>query len=64
MKHVRGVGLFEDMIDLFGGLRFRCMRLRDVDRMPFLLAACAETLEVVMLNLADPCGEKISLGSM
>jgi len=64
MKHVRGVGLLEGMIDLFGGLRFRYIRLRDVDRMPFLLAACAETLEVVVLNPADPRGEKISLEGM
>jgi len=52
------VGLLKDMVDLFEGLRFRCMSLFDVDAMPLLLDACAETLEVLQLYPNDPRGEQ------
>jgi len=55
------VGLLKDMIDLFGGIRFRYMYLLDVDGMQLLLGACAKTLEVVVLDPTDPRGEQISL---
>ena len=39
--------LCNDMIDLFGGIRFRYMALLNVNEMRFLLGACAKLLEVV-----------------
>jgi len=50
------VDLLKDMIDLFGGIRFRYMHLRNVDGMRFLLDASAKTLEVVVLDPTDPRG--------
>jgi hypothetical protein len=47
------VGLLEDMIRLFGGIRFRHMHLIDVDETPLLLGACAGTLETLRLHLGD-----------
>ena len=52
-----GAGLLKDMIDLFGGMRFRYMHLRNVDGMRFLLGACAKSLEVVVLYPTDSRGE-------
>ena len=43
LASLRRVDLLKDMIDLFGGLRFRWMDLFDVDGMPLLLNACAKT---------------------
>jgi hypothetical protein len=51
------VGFLEDMIRLFGGIRFRYMDLRGVDETPLLLGACAETLETVRLYPDNPHGE-------
>jgi len=51
------VGLLKDMIDLFGGIQFRYMYLFNVEGMPLLLDACAKTLEMVVLDPADPRGE-------
>ena len=51
---LRGVRLLKDMIDLFGGLRFRWMDLFNVDGMPLLLDASANTLEALVLYLGDP----------
>jgi len=48
------VGILEDMIDMFGGMRFRCMDLRNVDGVQLLLDACAETLETLRLHPSDP----------
>jgi len=44
----------EDMIALFGGLHFRYMDLFGVKCARLLLAACAETLEVLRLYPTDP----------
>ena len=49
--------LVEDMIALFGGLRFRYMDLFRVKCVPLLLGACAETLETLRLYPTDPYGE-------
>ena len=43
------VGFFKDMIDLFGGIRFRYMGLLGVNEMRLLLDACGKSLEVVAL---------------
>ena len=58
------VDLLKDMIDLFGGIRFRHMVLYDVPWMRRLLDACAKTLESVVLNPTDPVGEQLSLKGM
>jgi len=60
VMHFTRVGLLKDMIDLFGGIRFRYMHLLDVDGMPLLLDACTKTLEIVVLDPTDPRGEQIS----
>jgi len=49
--------LMEDMIVLFGGLRFHYMDLFRVKCAQLLLGACAETLEVLRLYSTDPHGE-------
>ena len=54
---VTKVGLVKDMIDLFGGIRFRHMNLYDVLGMRLLLDACAETLETLTLYPTDRRGE-------
>ena len=59
LRSIRRVGVLKDMIDLFGGLRFHLMDLSDVDGMPLLLHACAETLETLQLNPTDPRGEQL-----
>jgi hypothetical protein len=64
LTSVRKVDLLKDMIELFGGLRFRYIRFYDVDGMQLLLDACAKSLEVVVLNPADPLGEQLSLKGM
>ena len=51
------VGFLKDMIDLFGGIRFRWMRLYEVYGMQPLLNACAKTLVSVVFNPTDPLGE-------
>ena len=53
----RRVGLLKDIIDLFGGIRFRRMEIYDVDGVPLLLDACAKTLETLTLYPTDPHGE-------
>lgn len=55
--HFTGVGLLEDMVHLFGGIRFRRMDLCNVDGMR-LLYACAETLETLQLYSTDPRGKE------
>ena len=52
--------LVKDMIDLFGGLRFRCMDLFRVKCVRLLLDACAESLERLRLYPSDPYSEHLS----
>lgn len=51
----------KDMIDLFGGIRFRHMKLYNVHEMRLLLEACAETLETLSVYPTDPHGEQFCL---
>ena len=51
--------LIEDMITLFGGLRFHRMELFGVKCVRLLLGACAETLETLRLYPTDPYGEDL-----
>ena len=55
------VGLLKEVIDLSGGIRFWRVRLFHVEGMRLLLAAGAETLEILVLDPGDPRGEKPSL---
>jgi len=50
----RRAELVEDMIELFGGIRFRSMDLFDVNGTRLLLNACVETLETLRLHQNDP----------
>ncbi|KAF9643564.1 hypothetical protein BDM02DRAFT_3123277 [Thelephora ganbajun] len=54
MTRLRGVGLFKDMIQLFGGIRFRYVDLFEVGGTRLLLGACAKTLETLRLYPTDP----------
>jgi hypothetical protein len=51
------VGLLEDMIRSFGGVRFRYMDLLGVDETRLLLGTCAVTLKTLRLHPNDPHGE-------
>ena len=51
--------ILKDIIDLFGGIRFRRMNLLDVEGVPLLLGACARTLETLTLYPTDPRGERL-----
>jgi hypothetical protein len=51
-------GFFENMIDLFGGIRFRYMYLYRVRGPQPPLDACAKTLEDLVLNATGPLGEQ------
>jgi hypothetical protein len=53
------VGFVEDMIRLFGGVRFRCVDLLGVAETRLLLGACAATLETLRLHPNDPHGEQL-----
>ena len=55
------VGILEDMIDLFGGIRFRYMDLFATSGMRLLLDASAKTLETLRLYSDDPCGKEARL---
>ncbi|KAF9642564.1 hypothetical protein BDM02DRAFT_3193019 [Thelephora ganbajun] len=54
MTRFGGVGLFKDMIQLFGGIRLRDMSLFEVGGMRLLLGACAKTSETLRLYPTDP----------
>jgi len=60
LSHLTGVGLLEDMIYLYGGLRFSYMALCNVEGTKLLLEACAETLKELELYPTDPRGEPFS----
>lgn len=51
------IGLWKDMIHLFGEIRFHHMDLFDVDGMQLLLDACAETLETLRVYPTSRRGE-------
>ena len=50
--------LFQDMVELFGGMNFRAMDLFHVDGTQLLLGSCAKTLRVLKLYPTDPFGEQ------
>ena len=58
---LRRRGLLGEMIDLFGGIRFRYMDIYNVEEMRLLLGACTKTLETLRLDPTDPHGERLSL---
>jgi hypothetical protein len=58
ISQVREKGLLEDMVHLFGGIRFGYMHIFDVDGTLLLPRACANTLETLQLNPNDPRGEQ------
>ena len=58
------VGLLKDMIDLFGGIRFRWIEVFNVGGVGLLLDACADTLECLRLNPADPRSKQLYLSSV
>jgi hypothetical protein len=55
------VGILEDMIELFGGIEFRCMDLFYTHSMRLLFGATAKTLETLRLYANDPLCEAVSL---
>ena len=57
LKHLTRVEILKDMIDLFGGIRFRHMDLYNVNGTRLLLDACAQTLETLRLYPTDPRGK-------
>ena len=57
---LKEVGLLKEMIELFGGIRFRHMDLFYVDGMSLLLEACAETLETLRFYLTDDRGKQLA----
>ena len=60
MTSFKRVRILEDMVVLFGGIRFRHMDLSNVRGTRFLLCACAKTLETLRLYPTDPRGEEPS----
>ena len=53
--------MLKDMIDLFGGIRFRHVDICHVDGTRLLLDAFAKTLETLRLYPTDPHGKELSL---
>lgn len=47
VQYCKGVGVLEDMISLFGGIRFCHLHLMEADGVQLLLNACAKTLETL-----------------
>ena len=56
LSSFKRVGILRDMIDLFGGIRFRVLDLLDVEGVPLLLDACAKTMTTLELHPSDPRG--------
>ena len=50
---------FQDMVHLFGEIRFHAMDVDDTTETKFLLRACAKTLRVLQLHPFDPFGEEL-----
>ena len=61
---LKEVGLLEEMIEVFGGVRFRHMDLYYVDGISLLLGACAETLETLRFYPTDGCSKQLRLNGM
>jgi len=59
-----GVGLSKDMINLFGGIRFRYLDIFNVSGTQPLLGACAGTLETLRLYPNDPRGKEHFRGNV
>ena len=57
MKSFVQVGIGEDLINSFGGIRFRHVDLVTVDGMQLVLEACADTLETFRFDPSDPLSE-------
>jgi hypothetical protein len=57
---LKKAAFLKEMIDLFGGIRFRYMDISNVEGTQFLLAACVDTLETLRLNPQDPRGKELS----
>jgi len=56
----RRVDILKDMINLFGGIRFRYMHVRFAKGIQLLLNACAESLETLCFDPTDLRGEQLS----
>ena len=63
MTFLKEVGFLKEMIEVFGGIRFRHMDLFYVNGISLLLGACAETLETLRFYPTDVCGEQLCLNS-
>ena len=61
LAYFNGAKFWKDMINLFGGIRFRHMDLYEMNGEQSFLDACAETLESVVLDPIDCGGEQLSL---
>ena len=55
------VGILEDMVDIFGGIRFRHVEFWWEDGVQLLLDACTETLETLWFDQLGPYCEGVSL---
>jgi len=64
MMYFRREGLLREIIDQFGGIRFRWMNLYDVDGMRLLLGASAKSLETLWLHPGDPRGRELPLNNV
>ena len=60
MTYFTRVGILKDMIELFGGIRFRHVDICNVDGTRLLLEACAKSLESLRLYPTDPHGKELS----
>ena len=52
-------GLLKDMVVVFGGLRFTSMDLKHAQGIPFILKACAETLETLCVHPVDVACKRV-----
>ena len=51
--------LFQDMVRLFGEIRFSAMDLREIGETQFLLRTCAQTLRLLRMHPYDTRGEQL-----
>ena len=61
VRHWAKAGFFQDMIRLFGEIRFGSMDLLNANETRLLLRACTKTLRVLQLHPTDPLGEQLYL---